>query len=260
MQKNKLKTLILSGLCFLSGGALRAEESAILIEILGGVGQGSGPAVEQYNSSDYQFYLLDDYFNTTNPEIQQIQIYQYLQGFEPEVSTSSQRFSIMGQPGDYLELGTSLQISNFKAKNLYPRYLSPPLPQPIPFYSPSWNQSPFRELARTDLNSALYLYSLRDEQNLDPAFFLSLDIRLVLPMGPAALYVTGSLPVGEDSGNGRAAFALGFRLKVAPALSLYAEAHRGYMKVNWDDRNSRSISDIAYDTGMRFGIGIGGAH
>ena len=60
MQKNKLKTLILSGLCFLSGGALRAEESAILIEILGGVGQGSGPAVEQYNSSDYQFYLLDD--------------------------------------------------------------------------------------------------------------------------------------------------------------------------------------------------------
>lgn len=240
--------------------SLAAEDGPVIIEILGGVGEGSGPAVDRIESTDHTYFLLEDYLNTTNEDIRNVQLFQQLRGFEPKVKTSSQRFSIMVQGSEYIEIGSSLQMSNFKAANLYPRYLKPLFPQPLPFYSPSWNESPFRELARTDLNSALYLYNLRQEQYLEPSFFLSFDLRLVLPMGPAAVYLTGSLPLGENSGNGRSAFALGFRLRIMPGLSLYAEGHRSYSSVSWTDQYGSNFTDIAYDTGVRFGIGVGGAH
>ncbi len=238
--------------------ALRAEDGAVIIEILGGVGTGSGPAVERIESTDHTIFLLEDYLNTTDEEIRRVQIFQNFRGFDPDIKTSSQRFSIMVQGNGFFELGTSLQMSNFKATNLYPRYLKPLFPQPLPFYTPSWNESPFRALATTDLNSALYLYNLRQEQYLDPSFFLSIDLRVLLPLGPAAVYLTGSLPLGDNSGNGRSAFALGMRLNVLPGLALYAEGHRSYSSVSWTDQYGSNFTDIAYDTGVRFGIGIGG--
>ncbi|HBS06511.1 MAG TPA: hypothetical protein DEA96_16195 [Leptospiraceae bacterium] len=247
-------------LALLGPANLLAEDDLVIIEILGGVGTGSGPAVDRIESTDHTYFLLEDYLNTSDEEIRKIQLFQNLRGFDPEIKTSSQRFSFMVQGSPFFEMGTSLQMSNFKATNLYPRYLKPLFPSPIPFYSPSWNEGPFRQLARTDYNSALYLYNLRQEEYLEPSFFLSLDLRVVLPLGPAAIYLTGSLPLGENSGNGRSAFALGFRMRVLPGLALYAEGHRSYSSVVWADQYGRNFTDIAYDTGVRFGIGIGGAN
>ncbi len=235
---------------------LRAEPG-VIIEILGGSGEATGPAVELFQDSGYQYYLLEDYLQTTDPEIQQVQLYQYWRGFEPRITTTSQRFGIMVTDGEFIEIGSSVQASQFKARNLYPRSLSPLVATPIPFYSPSWIQSPIRDLARTDLNSALYLYNLREEQSLDSASFLSADIRLVLPLGPADLYVTGSLPLSEDAGNSRLAFAGGFRIKIVSGLRLYVEAHRTYARVSWRDRLGDTYSDLVYDNGVRFGVGVG---
>ena len=239
-------------------GILLAEEGSLLIEILGGVGRASGPAAERIQTTDSTYYLLQDYLETTNEDIRTVQLYQYSKGYEPEIVSSSQRLSFMGQPSRYLELGVSLQISNFKAENLYPRYLSPSFPAPLNYLLPQYADGPFRALARTDLAAAVFLYNLREHQSLSPSFFLSADIRLVLPIGPLAFYVTGSLPLSDDSGNGRSAFAGGMRITVIPGLMLYGEVHRSYAQVNWTDRNSQSYSDIVYDTGFRVGIGIGG--
>ena len=56
---------------------LRAEPG-VIIEILGGSGEATGPAVELFQDSGYQYYLLEDYLQTTDPEIQQVQLYSKL--------------------------------------------------------------------------------------------------------------------------------------------------------------------------------------
>lgn len=237
--------------------SLLQAEGGVIVEILGGTGEATGPAVELFQDSGYQYYLLEDYLQTTDPAIQQVQLLQYFRGFDPRITSTSQRFAFMVTGGDFIEIGSSVQASQFKAKNLYPRSLSPLVATPVPFYSPSWIQNPIRDLARTDLNSALYLYNLREEQSLDSASFLAADIRLLLPLGPADVYVTGSLPLSEDAGNSRVAFAAGFRIKIISGFRLYAEAHRTYARVSWKDRLGDSYSDLVYDNGVRFGFGVG---
>jgi hypothetical protein len=235
---------------------LAISADSVRFEVLGGAGEGTGPALRELAENDYGLYLLSDFENTTDPRIREIQLYQFFRGYEPQIKSTSWRMSIMYGAGDFIELGTSVQSGTFQAENLYPDDLTPL----VPFYASSsfasFPTNPLQELARTDATAALFLYDQRGTRSFSPAYFFSADIRLVLPMGPFALYVTGSLPFTRDSGNGRSAFAGGFRVDIPIGLSLYLEGHRSYSQISLNQSDGRSYSAVVHDTGARFGFAV----